>query len=85
MGRMKRVIVYTTANCPKCEKLKVGLRGREVMFTEMNMASADALTELRFNGVFTLNAPVLQVGEEFYTSDQLFNGDQFKQDLLGVL
>jgi hypothetical protein len=41
----------------------------------MDMSTPEALTELRINGVFTLSAPVLQAGEDFYTVDELFSGD----------
>jgi glutaredoxin len=81
MGPMEKVVVYSTANCPKCEKLKTGLRGLEYEFIEMDMTSKEALTELRFNGVFTVNAPVLQVGEDFFTEDQIFTGDESKNEV----
>jgi len=42
------------------------------------MATAEALTELRVNGVFTLSAPVLMAGEEFYTIEELFDGDAIR-------
>ncbi len=47
------------------------------------MATPEALTELRVSGVFTLTAPVLQVGEEFFTVEDLFEGDNLK-DLEGM-
>lgn len=42
------------------------------------MATPEALTELRVNGVFTLAAPVLQADDKFYTVDDLFDGDNIK-------
>ena len=79
---MERVVVYSTANCPKCEKLKCGLQGGEYEYTEMDMTTKEAQTELRFNGVFTVNAPVLQVGDDFFTSDQIFTGDDIKNEII---
>lgn len=73
-----KYVVYTTADCPRCEQVKKVLKGWEVEFETVNMASAEALTELRVNGVFTLSAPVLQAGDDFYTVDELFEGDAIK-------
>jgi glutaredoxin-like protein NrdH len=42
------------------------------------MASAEALTELRVNGVFTLSAPVLMAGDDFYTVEELFEGETIR-------
>ena len=42
------------------------------------MSKPEALTELRVNGVFALSAPVLQVGNSFYTVDDLFEGERLK-------
>ena len=49
------------------------------------MASAEALTELRMGGIFVREAPVLQKGEEFYTSADLFAGGAFREDLVADL
>ncbi|HOJ95558.1 MAG TPA: glutaredoxin family protein, partial [Methanospirillum sp.] len=40
---------------------------------------ARALTELRVNGVFVQEAPVLQVGKTFLTSKDLFIGDTINE------
>lgn len=70
-----KYIVYATKLCPKCEQLKSVLKARGAHFDVVDMASPEALTELRVNGVFTLTAPVLQKGDEFYTVDDLFDGE----------
>jgi len=49
------------------------------------MASAEALTELRMNGVFVQEAPVLQKGEMFYTSADHFPRGVFREDLVAGL
>jgi len=85
MGSMDRVVVYSTANCPKCKKLKTGLQELDIDFTETDMTSADAQTELRFNGVFTMSAPVLQAGEAFYTVEQIFSGNEIRNEILTTL
>jgi glutaredoxin len=71
-------IVYTTKTCPRCEQLKKVLTSWGVEFKSLDMASPEALTELRVNGVFTLSAPVLQADDQFYTVEELFDGDQMR-------
>ena len=70
-----KYVVYSTETCPRCEQLKKILKGWGVQFKNVNMATPEALTELRVNGVFTLSAPVLQAGDNFYTVEDLFEGD----------
>ncbi len=73
-----KYVFYSTKACPKCEQLKRSLKGLGVDFETMDMATPEALTELRVNGVFTLAAPVLQADDKFYTVDDLFDGDNIK-------
>ncbi|HII00820.1 TPA: NrdH-redoxin [Methanosarcinaceae archaeon] len=73
---MSKIVVYTTERCPKCNKLKQFLKTNSVDFEVADMATPEALTELRFNGVFTVTAPVLQVDDTFLTHEKLFNGDE---------
>jgi len=73
-----KYIVYSTKACPKCEQLKKLLINSDIHFENIDMATPEALTELRINGVFTLSAPVLQVGDSFYTTDDLFDGEKIK-------
>jgi len=78
-------IVYTLEFCPNCEILKEFLASRSVSYTECDMASIEALTELRMNGVFVQEAPVLQKGDAFYTSADLFSGGAFQENLVADL
>jgi len=77
--------VYTLEFCPNCEILKEFLASRGVSFVECDMASAEGLTELRMNGVFIQEAPVLQKGDTFYTSGDLFAGGALREDLVADL
>jgi len=70
--------VYSTKDCPKCMQLKMTLTGKGIEFDSIDMSTPEALTELRVNGVFTLSAPVLQVGDNFYTVDELFEGERLR-------
>jgi len=70
---VKIVKLYTTERCPRCERLKRSLESDGVPYKEVDMTTPAALAELRANGVFTTSAPVLKVGEQFFTSKELFD------------
>jgi hypothetical protein len=67
-----QLIVYTLEHCPNCDLLKGFLKKDGHNYSERDLSSAESLTELRVNGVFVNEAPVLQMGEDFYTSADLF-------------
>lgn len=79
---MEKITIYTTEKCPKCKKLKKFLETNSVVFETADMATPEALTELRFNGVFTVTAPVLQIGNTFLTHKELFLGDEVNPEKL---
>ena len=79
MSEKPVLVVYTLENCPNCEMLKEFLRSRRVRYTERDMASAESLTELRVNGVFAMEAPVLRSDEIFLTSPELFAGGKIRE------
>ncbi len=79
---MVEVVIYTTKTCPKCEQLKKVLSSKGVSFATADMSTPQALTELKFNGVFTMTAPVLQIGDEFLTHKELFNGPEVNLEAL---
>ena len=72
MPKNPQMIVYTLEHCPNCELLKGFLKKGKYPFSERDLSTAESLTELRMNGVFVSEAPVFQLGEDFYTSADLF-------------
>jgi len=82
---MTGVTVYTTTTCPKCKKLKSYLKSAAIEYTEADMSTPAALTELRANGVFTMMAPVLQAGDSFLTLEEMFDGDRIRKDVIDDL
>ena len=80
-----QINVYTLENCPNCELLKEYLDSVGVQYDVRDMMSAEALTELRINGVFVREAPVFQVGKRFLTSKDLFDANGVKEDVVGPL
>lgn len=74
--------VYTTKICPNCKKVKEFLTAEGEAYEEVDITTAEALTELRMQGVFTLVTPVVQVDSTFLTDGDLFNGDELRKDRL---
>ena len=72
MPKRPQLIVYTLEHCPNCEQLKGFLKKSGLSYNERDLSSAESLTELRVNGVFVNEAPVLQKSDDFYTSADLF-------------
>lgn len=72
MPKNPQLIVYTLEHCPNCDQLKEFLKKNAHKYSERDLSSAESLTELRINSVFVNEAPVLQRGEVFYTSADLF-------------
>ena len=67
-----QLIIYTLEFCPNCDLLKGFLKTNGHQYAERDLSSAESLTELRVNGVFVNEAPVLQKGDDFYISADLF-------------
>jgi glutaredoxin len=81
-----QLIVYTLEHCPNCDQLKGFLRKNAHTYSERNLSSAESLTELRINSVFVNEAPVLQKGEVFYTSADLFpNGKLDEKHIIRLI
>lgn len=80
-----KINVYTLENCPNCELLKEYLNAAGIGYTIRNMMDAEALTELRINGVFVREAPVLQIGTTFLISKDLFGAEGVREDVVDSL
>lgn len=82
---MQEIQIYSTVNCPNCRVLKQFLETKNIQYKEVDMATPAALTELRMNGVFTMSAPVLQVGSRFFITKELFSQERIDQSRLESL
>ncbi|NIA03234.1 MAG: NrdH-redoxin [Nitrospirae bacterium] len=72
---MSQITIYSTKVCSNCQILKKILSDSGIAYNEMDMSTPAALTELTMNSVFTMSAPVLQIQNKFYTTNELFNDD----------
>ncbi|NLI62912.1 MAG: NrdH-redoxin [Methanosarcinaceae archaeon] len=79
---MLTIIIYTTEVCPRCNILKKYFDSKNISYKEEDMASVDSLTELAMNNIFTNAAPVLKIGDDFFTSDKLFKEMNVNESLI---
>ncbi len=80
MDNNTQLIVYTLEFCPNCELLKEFLTGRGIPFVVRDLSTAESLTELRVNGVFVHEAPVLQNDDRFLIYEDLFSSGAVRED-----
>ena len=79
---MVEITLYTVENCPRCEKVRNEITYKPIQIK--NMSDPEILTDLRCRGVFTVSAPILQIDDNFYSSE-LFNADNLNIELLSKI
>jgi hypothetical protein len=80
------VYVYSLPDCPRCEILKTTLTGSGIQFATYDMSEAATITELRLEGCFAMEAPVLAVVTWDFTEEKNYNffygEDLFENDVI---
>lgn len=79
---MTELIVYSSEKHPQCEELKDVLNEGGVRFHEIDIRTPEAVSELRKNGCFSLEPPVLQIVQASKSRMLLNNDDLFWDGLL---
>ena len=88
---MTELIVYSKEKNLQCEVLKDALKEVGVHYHEVDIRNPEAITELRKNGCFALEPPVLQVvhasrSQRFFKNDDLFwDGRLVREAVLDVM
>jgi hypothetical protein len=88
---MTELIVYSTEKHLQCEKLKDVLKEAGAHYHEVDIRNPEAITELRKNGCFALEPPVLRVvhasrSERLFTNDDLFwDGQLIREAVMDVM
>jgi len=59
------ITVFTLPNCPHCEDVKEMLDNQKIVYTVRSMDDAESITDLRFNGCFIMEAPIIQMGDKY--------------------
>ena len=85
MADTPNLVIYTLEYCPNCEILKEYLTQNHLPYTEKDMSTAESLTELRINGVFVNEAPVLKGEAGFLTSGISSPAVVLREDLVQKL
>jgi len=74
---MSELIVYSSEKHPQCKELKDVLNEGGVQYHEVDIRTPEAITELRRNGCFALEPPVLQIVHASESRILLNNDDLF--------
>jgi hypothetical protein len=74
---MTELIIYSKEKNPQCEELKDALKEAGAHYHEVDIRNPEAITELRKNGCFALEPPVLQVVHTSRSQQLLKNDDLF--------
>ena len=80
MSDNQKIVVYSLEVCPNCELLKGFLKKNGILYQELDLAEPANMTELRLNNVFVREAPVLQAGDKFLTSPELFKSGSLREE-----
>ena len=78
----RRIVVYTTNGCYKCNTLKEWLKRANRYFEERCLEDVNVMTELVMKDIVVLSAPVLEVDNSIYAETQFFDGDALSADRL---
>lgn len=87
---MNELIVYSTEKHLQCEELKEALKEAGARYHEVDIRNPEAIRELRNNGCFALEPPVLQVvhasrSRTFFKNDDLFwDGQLIREAVLDM-
>ena len=69
---MPNVILYKTDKCHRCYELQGFLIENRIPFLTKDLQDPAVLTDLRTEGIFCMEAPMLQLGHEYLDPMHLF-------------
>lgn len=70
--------IFTLPCCPRCDIVKNYLKDRGIDYTEIEMDSAEGITDLRLAGCFAMEGPVLMHNDdEFLEGTTMFPDGNF--------
>jgi glutaredoxin len=74
------VTVYSLPDCPKCDELKAYLNNRKIEYKAL-WFNTEVQTDFIMMNMFG-NPPILTVRDKIKPSEELFEGDALKKELL---
>mgnify|MGYP000710487678 CR=1 FL=1 len=81
----KKLILYTTSNCPRCMVIKRWFKEKNISYEERNLENPEVMAELIMRDIFAFSTPILEVDGEFYFDKDLFIRDSLNESLLNKL
>ena len=79
------IIVYRLETCPMCELLIEQLNQLNISAIIKDMQDSESMAELLVNDVYTQNAPVLKINDEYFYDKMIFDGNKLKTNILELL
>lgn len=77
---MSGIVIYTLPNCPHCNEVKNMLDHMMADYTARSMEEAEVIADLRFNGCFEMEAPIIQIGDKYLTYKEFINRNDKKYE-----
>jgi len=81
--------VYSTPSCPRCRQLEKWLAASGKAYMVNDMSSPKIITELRTEGIFSLESPILRKTgpnqDDWYLASDLFQGDMLDEGKLAEI
>jgi len=79
------VIVFRLELCPMCELLIKQLNQLDIVPIVKDMQNSESMAELLVDGVYTQNAPVLKIDDEYFYDNMIFDNDTLKNNIIKIL
>lgn len=82
---MTSYAVYSLPHCPHCIELKNYFIKMGIEFKEYDLEDIEVLTDLRCDGVFVAEAPILKAHNKYFSPSELFEGGSLNTELLDAM
>jgi glutaredoxin 3 len=66
-----KITIFTLPHCPNCERIMKLLDDDMHTYLVRSMEDPEALADLRFGGCFEVEAPIIQIGNNYYTYEKV--------------
>lgn len=79
------ITLYETPNCPRCKQIAAWLDKHVPAYAIADLIRPHVLAELRTEGIFSMEAPIVRNGDAFYLASDLFPGDVLDEGKLAEI
>ncbi len=86
---MKSLTIFSAQNCPRCVALKAHCQANQIPFDEIKLDPEAAnygklIADLRSDGCFILECPIVLIGDIYYPPEAVFKGESMMVDEVWV-